>query len=60
MMRTLGFVVVLLAVVLLVGFGVLNGQVGAIVSLGLLIVSGIGWRLVKLFTGLLMMFFAFL
>lgn len=49
----------LLVVVLLVGFGVLNAQLGAISVLALLVVSGIGWRLVKLFVGSLLILLSF-
>ena len=60
MTRVLVSLVGLLAVVLLVGFGVLNAQIGAVVAIVLLIWSGIGWRLVKAFAGGVMMLLAFI
>lgn len=53
-------ILIALGIVLLVGYGVLPASIGSVGLLAVLVVSGLGLRLVKLFAGGLMIFFSFL
>jgi hypothetical protein len=54
------YLLVLPLAILLVGFHVVNPQIGAIAVLLALLLSGVLWRLIRIVTGSVLVFLSFL